>query len=338
MRRTLFLGSAWLLLLAGLTASCGRPARKLYTLGLFQITDAPTLNEVRRGFVQALADSGLRDGVEVRLIARNAMGDTGEARRIAQGFVDSRADLIVALSTQCLQAALLASPQAPILFTSVANPQLLGVGKSPESRSGRITGVASTAPIKQALAFIREVLPGAGRIGTLWTPSELNSEYYLKVLREEAAELGFEVIAAPVANINAVLLAVQLLLNKKVDLIFPVSDNTINAAFGSLGRVAADNGIPLFGGSPLFTRLGACAAMGWDFYEMGYRTGEIAVRIKKGEDPSRIPIQSMNRIRLRLNLAAAQAQGVVFPPQIMARADEITGQDGRPQLGEHGSE
>lgn len=328
MKRPLPARSACLLFLAGLSVSCGKPAPELYTMGLFQITDAPTLNEVRRGFVQCLADNGLRDGIDIRLLVRNAMGDTGEARRIAQEFVDIQADLLVALSTQCLQAALLAAPRSPILFTSVANPQLLGIGKSREGQGGRITGVASTAPIKQTLAFIREVLPGAGRIGTLWTPAELNSEYYLKLLREGAAELGFEVVAIPVANINAVLLAGQMLLNKKVDLIFPVSDNTINASFEALGRMAADNEIPLFGGSPLFTRLGACAAMGWDFYEMGYKTGEIAVRIRKGEDPSRIPIQSMSRVRLQLNLAAAQAQGIDFSPQVMAKADEVIGQPG----------
>lgn len=328
MKKTLLSGAAWLLILAGFSGSCGKPAQKLYTLGVFQITDAPTLNEVRRGFIQALTDNGLRDGVEIRLLLRNAMGDTGEVRRIAQELVDVEADLLVPLSTQCLQAAVLAAPRAPILFTSVANPQLLGVGKSHEGRGRRITGVVSTAPIKQTIAFIREVLPGARRVGTLWTPAELNSEYYLQILREAAAEFGFEVVATPVANIHAVLLAGQMLLNQRIDLIFPVSDNTINASFEPLGRLAADNGIPLFGGSPLFTRLGACAAMGWDFFEMGYKTGEVAVRIKKGEDPSRIPIQSMSRVRLHLNLDAARAQGVVFPPEAMERADDIIGQAG----------
>jgi putative ABC transport system substrate-binding protein len=143
------------------------------------------------------------------------------------------------------------------------------------------------------------------------------------LLREEAAELGLEVIALPVANSNEVLMSGQMLLNKRVDAIFPISDNTINAAFESLGELAKENAVPLFGGSPLFTRLGACAAMGWDFFEMGYKTGEIALRIKNGEDPGRIPIQSMSRVRLYLNLPAANQQGVRFSPQILERADDI---------------
>jgi len=335
MRRRVIVGLAFLFCLAGLSSTCRRPAEKLYTLGIFQITDAPTLNEARKGFIQALMDNGLRDGVNVRLVVRNAMGDVTEARRIAQEYVDRRTDMIVALSTQCLQAAMMAAPRAPVIFTSVANPHLLGVGRSAENHGRNITGVASTAPIKQTLALIREVLPGARRIGTIWTPAELNSEYYLQLLRDGAGELGFEVIAVPVANINEVLLSGQILLNKKVDLIFPISDNTINASFESLGRLARENAVPLFGGFPLFTRLGACAAMGWDFFEMGYKTGEIAARVKNGEDPGLIPLQSMSRVRLHLNLAAAKMQGVEFTPQVIARADDVIEQEGAPAQGEN---
>jgi len=303
--------------------SCQKQPEKLYTLGVFQIIDAPTLNEARRGFLQALTDSGLRDGVNVRLKVRNAMGDVTEAQRIAQEFVSQRTDMIVALSTQCLQAALMAAPRVPVIFASVANPQLTGAGRSAENHLGNVTGVASTGPVKQTLRFIKEVLPGAKRIGTLWTPSELNSEYYLELAREGAAELGLEIIAVPVANVNEVLLSAQMLLNKRIDVLFPISDNTINASFESLGRMAEDNSIPLFGGFPLSTRLGACAALGWDFFDMGYKAGEIAVRVKSGENPGRIPFQSMSQIRLYLNLDEARKQGVEFSQKVIQRADDI---------------
>jgi putative ABC transport system substrate-binding protein len=307
--------------------SCKKQTEKPYTIGIFQIIDAPTLNETKNGFMQALTDDGLRDGLNVKLIERNAEGDVTEAQRIAQEFVKQRIDLIVALSTQCLQAALMAAPKAPIIFSSVANPQLLGVGRSAENHLSNVTGVASTGPVKQTLAFIKEVLPQAKRIGTLWTPSELNSEYYLQLAQAAAAELGLEIIAVPVANVNEVLLSAQMLLNKKIDVLFPISDNTINASFESLGRMAEDNSIPLFGGNLVATRLGACAALGWDFFEMGYKSGQIAIRVKNGEDPGRIPIQYMSKIRLYLNLEAAEKEGVQFSPEVIKRADDVIGQE-----------
>lgn len=306
-------------------SSCHKETRRLYSVAVFQIIEAPTLNETRRGFLQALEDHGFRDGVNVRLILRNAMGDVVEAQRIAREFAASRMDLIVALSTQCLQAALMAAPPGNILFASVANPQLLGVGRTPDNHLSNVTGVASTGPIKQILTLIKEVLPQARRIGTLWTPSELNSEFYLQLATRAAVELGLEVVAVPVANVNEVLFSAQMLLSKNIDVFFPISDNTINASFESIGRLAGDNGIPLFGGSPLFTELGACAAMGWDFYEMGYEAGKMAIRIINGESPARIPIQTMSKVRLHLNLEAARKQGVCFPAEVIARADQVIG-------------
>lgn len=316
-----------------LLLSCRKQEERLYTLGIFQVNDAPTLTEVRKGFIQALTDSGLRNGVNISLKIRNAMGDITEAQRIAEEFVRQRTDVIVALSTPCLQAAMMATQRVPILFASVANPNLVGVGKTAENHLRNITGVASNGPVKQTLAFIKEVLPGIRRIGTLWTPSELNSDYYLQVAREGATELGLEIIAVPVASESEVLLSAQMLLNKKVDVLFPISDNTINAAFDSLGRLAEDNATPLFGGNLVATRLGACAAMGWDFFEMGYKAGEIAVRIRNGEDPGRIPLQSMSKIKLYLNLLAAKKQGIVFSPEVIQRADEVIGAQPPSELG-----
>ena len=325
MKNRVIAGLAGFSVLALVSGACRKTAPDLYTFGIFQITDAPTLNAARKGFTEALQAEGLRDGVNVHLLVRNAMGDLAEARRIAREFVDRGTDMIVPLSTQCLQAAITAGPRVPVVFASVANPHLLGVDRPASGPGQNVTGVASTAPIRQALAFIREVLPKARRLGTVWTPAELNSEYYLQVLREGAAELGFEVAAVPVANINEVFLSGQQLLNKKVDVIFPISDNTINASFESLGRLANENSVPLFGSFPLFTRLGACAAMGWDFFEMGYKAGQIAARIMNGAHPGDIPIESMSRVRLHLNLDAARRQGVGFSAEVILRADEVIG-------------
>src|SRR4030043_1724913 len=173
MRKCVIIGCAFLVILSGVSGGCRKAAPELYTFGIFQITDAPTLNEARKGFIQALTDKGLRDGVNVRLMVRNAMGALGEPRRIAQEFVNQKTDMIIALSTQCLQAAMMAGPRRPIIFASVANPQLLGVGRSSEDHSRNITGVASTAPIKQALDLICEALPTASGIAAFWRKHKL---------------------------------------------------------------------------------------------------------------------------------------------------------------------
>ena len=269
--------------LAAFLTACPRPPSAAYTIGVLQFLESPMTKDVRRGFSDALAARGLKEGISVRLDVRDGLGDLSEVQRLAQSFVRDGVDMILAISPPCLQAAMIATQKIPIIFSLVANPFLTRAGTASASHLDNVTGVASTGPIQQTLAFIKEVLPAAKRVGTLWTPSELNSEYYLDLARTSADALGVEIVAVPVANPNEVLLASQVLINKSVDAIYQISDNTVNASFEVLGRLAEDNGIPLFGGFLLSTHIGACAALGWDFYDMGFKAGEIAVRVKGGE-------------------------------------------------------
>jgi putative ABC transport system substrate-binding protein len=306
---------------------CRKEEPDLYTLGIFWFTDAPTLNDVRRGFISALEDNGLFDKANIHLVFRYAKGSIPEAQKIARELVEDGVNMIVPFSTPCLQAVLHATRTIPIVFSSVANPYLAGAGKSAEDHLHNVTGVSSEGPILESLRFIKEVLPETKRVGTLWTPSELNSHYYLDLVREGAEELGLDIEAVSIASTSEILLSAQVLINRKIDVIYQISDNTINASFEVLGRVAEENSIPLFGGFPPHTRSGACAAMGWDFFAMGYKTGQIALEVKNGKNPKDIPIQYMTEIKLHLNLKAAEKQGIVFSDEIIERADEIVFQD-----------
>ncbi len=310
---------------------CEKKQESLYTIGIFQFNDAPTLNEVREGFIRALEDKGLRNNENIRLKIRNGYGNLPEVQRIAQDFADENVDMIVALSTPCLQAALIATHEIPIIFSSVADPFLAGAGKSAQDHRSNVSGVSSRGPIEKSLDFIKEVLPGAKRLGTLWTPAEINSEFYLELAKRGARDLGFEIVDVPIANKSEILHSAQLLINKKIDAIYQISDNTINASFETIGIVAEENSIPLFGGFLLSTHRGACAALGWDFFEMGHKAGEIAIRVKGGESPAKIPIEYMSKVRMHLNLDAAAKQGIKFSDEVLRKADEVAGAEEKSQ-------
>ncbi len=320
----LFLGLLLLYLAFFIFFSCQSSSeRKIYRIGYFQVVDSITASEARRGFFQALQDRGLWPSEEVEIEVRNALGEIPKVQEIAEDFVRKKKDLIVAHSTPCLQAAIIATRKIPIVFMAVANPFLVNAGRTPEDHLPNVTGVASTGPIAQTLAFIKKVLPLAKRVGTLWTPSELNSEYYLQLAKEAAQELGLEIFAVPVSSSQDVLVGAQILVSKKIDCFFPISDNTINPAFSLIARVAEENALPLFGSFLLAARAGACAALGFDFFSMGYEAGQLVDRIKRGEDPAKIPFIYPQEVKLYLNLVAAKKQGISFPADILNRADEI---------------
>jgi ABC-type uncharacterized transport system substrate-binding protein len=131
-----------LLIVLFVVLCCQKESQSLYTIGIFQVNDAPTMNVSRDSFIRALEDHGLRDGENVRLILRNAMGDIPEVQRIAQEFVTEKVDMIVAFSTPCFQAAMHATRDIPIVFSSVANPYLAGARTSNENRVPNVAGVS----------------------------------------------------------------------------------------------------------------------------------------------------------------------------------------------------
>jgi putative tryptophan/tyrosine transport system substrate-binding protein len=295
-----------------------------FRIGILQLVDSPTSEDVRNGIFRAFGDSGLREGFDIEVRIRNGRGDVASVQRLAHELA-STSDLIIPISTPCLQAALMATSSVPIVFTAVAHPALVGGGLNENGGPGHVTGVASTGPIRKSLTFIRDILPDAARIGTLWTPTEINSEYYLDLTRQAAAECGLEIVAVPVSSGRDVMYAATLLINEGVDAVYQISDNTVNAAFEVLGRAAGENALPLFGGFLKSVEMGACAAMGFDFADMGYRTGRMALRIMAGEKPGLIPIQYMDDVRIHLNLEAAAKQSVIFPPSVLERAERIVG-------------
>jgi ABC-type uncharacterized transport system substrate-binding protein len=307
-------------------AGCGnRGEEELYTIGVLQINSNPNLDATREGFIDGLKQAGYEDGKNIHLLVKNAQGDIATAQLIAQQFTEE-ADMIMAISTPCLQAAIKATSEKPIIFGEIANAYVAGAGTSATDHLPNVTGAFSFHPIKETLQLLLEIKPEAKRVGVLWNPAQANSVFNVELEREGAQELGLELVEVTVSNSSDVLMAAQTLATKEVDAIVQVSDNVVYAAFDSLVKVADEQYIPLFSNSLDHAKQGAAVALGWDFYDNGLKSAELAVRVMEGENPADIPFQGLDKMLLHVNPAAAQRQGLTIPPSLLERADQVLGE------------
>ena len=68
---------------------------------------------------------------------------------------------------------------------------------------------------------------------------------------------------------------------------------------------------------------GAVAAYGMDYKALGVQTGEIVVRILKGEKPGAIASETSNKLSLQVNPAAAQKQGITLAEDLVKSAAKV---------------
>jgi putative ABC transport system substrate-binding protein len=320
---------------AGRTATPG--AAKKYRVGILQFATHPALDFTREGIKAAFVDNNLKEGTDVEFDIRNAEGDVPTARTIAQKFVSDKVDIILTIgspATDQAKAATADSMNIPVVFCAVADPYIAGfagtqdgenINRDPAVHPDNLTGVQAFPPVQAGLELIQEVLPGAKRIGLLWNPNEPNSLATTLEVRKVTAELGLNVVEAPVPNPAASAAAAASFANKGIDAFFVSTTNSVVAGLDAVVSEARRTKKPLFGNDPLSAVRGAVAAQGLDYTENGRQAGDMAVRILTGRaNVKTMPVERTTKESLCVNTAAAADQGVTLPQTLLDRAKGCT--------------
>ena len=299
------------------------PKEKLLTIGIAEFNESPMNSQTEQGLLDAIREGGYRDGENIRFLIQNAQGDFPTVNAISRNLISRRVDLICCCSTPNLQNTIHLTQTIPVFFTSVANPFLAGAGTSETDHLPNVTGVATRSPFDETIAVIRELMPDVRSVGTIYTPAEINSEYYLECQQEAAGKFDIEVIALPVNASSDMADVTRALGAKNLDAIYQLSDNLTNLGFEAIVKVANQAKLPLFCNQSTEAQRGAAVGVGWDFYQAGYVAGKMVLRVLKGEKPADIPIQYMRGAALTLNLPAAAIQGLELPEAFIARAETV---------------
>ena len=323
-RRMAMLCSASFLLLSGCgakeTSKSDGNKEKTYQIGVTQFVEHPSLDAALDGFKQALKDKKLSVSYDVQ----NAQGDMNNNQTIANNFVSDQVDLIFANSTPSAQAALNATKDIPIVFTSVTDPVGAQLVQSMEKPGGNVTGTTDTHPdaIPKTVQFIDKYVKG-NRVGTIYNSGEQNSVAQVESVKKAMKGTDLKIVPVSVSTSAEVKQAAESLVGK-VDCIYIITDNTVVSALESVIKVASDHDIPLFVGELDSVKRGGFAAYGFDYYDIGYEAGEMAAQIlKDGKKPSDLPVQYPKKLKLLINKKAAKDMGIKLNPEWDSIAEYI---------------
>ena len=273
-----------LMMLLMMTA-CGSTAAPAddgkYTIGICQLVTHDALDAATKGFQDAVI-AGL--GAEnVTFDLQNAAGDSNTCASIANAFVAAEVDLIMANATPALQNAQAATADIPILGTSVTEYSVaLDLKDYTGVVGGNVSGTSDLAPLEEQAAMLQEWFPDAQNVGLLYCSAEPNSKYQVDTIQALLEGMGYTCKMFAFADSND-MPAVTNAACEFSDVIYVPTDNAVASSTDIIDGICRPAGIPIIAGEE-----GVCAGCGVatlsiSYYDLGYKTGEMAVSILKGE-------------------------------------------------------
>lgn len=291
-------------------------------VGITQFIEHPALDASKEGFIKALSDNGYIDGQNIEIDFQNSQGDQNIAQTIAQEFVTEKKDLILAIATPSAQATYNITKDIPILITAVTDPIEAGLVKSLEKPETNVTGTSDATPIDKQFKLLKELLPASKKVGIVYNTSELNSEVQVAQAKVIAEKYGLEIVTKGVTQVNELAQALDSLL-PNVDVLYTPTDNLVVSATPLVVKKALDNKKPVIGCIEDQVNQGALATETIDYYKLGYQTGEVAVKILKGEKPNNIPVKTLENTDLMINKKTAASLGITIPEEILKGAKKV---------------
>ncbi|AQP43976.1 ABC transporter substrate-binding protein [Tessaracoccus flavus] len=288
-----------------------------YKIGIATIVAHPALDAVQEGFIEALAEAGYEEGVNIEFDRQNAQGDQSTLTNIANTFGSSDYDGFLAVATPTAQALSNVITDKPVVFAAVTDPVAAELVSSWEAPDANVTGVSDLNPMREQLELIQEALPEAATVGIIYTSSEVNSQVQFDEAEKAAAELGLEVVAATVTNSSEVQQAADSL---DVDAYLIPTDNTVVSAAEAVIQVAETKQTPVFASDESTMERGAAAGLSVNYTQQGRDAAAALLKMLEGTSAADIPVETQKEFDLFVNTAAAEAQGLALPESIVSRA------------------
>ena len=306
-----------------LAAMCAGPAlAQQKSVAVLAIVEHPALDSVRDGVREVLNEAGYTEGNNLRWQYQSAQGNVGTAAQIARKFIGDNPDVIVGIATPAAQAVAAATRNVPLVFSAVTDPVAAQLVKTWEPTGTNVTGVSDELALERQIELIKQILPNAKKVGIVYNPGEANSKVVVEQLKQLMPKHGLTLVEAAAPRTVDIGSAASRLAGQ-VDVIYTSTDNNVISAYEALVKVGNETNTPLIAADTDSVKRGAVAALGLNYHDLGRQTGQVVVRILKGEAPGAIASQRSDKLDLFVNLNAAEQQGVTVPEEVISAAAQV---------------
>lgn len=297
-------------------------------LGVLMPFDAQ--NNFGQEIIGALRDGlqqhGWMEGRNIRSDVRWIGGDEERRRAYAAELVRASPDVIFACFAAQLAALSRETSQIPLVFVGASDPVGLGFVASYARPGGNITGFTlfEQSMVGKWLGVLKEVAPTITRAAVIGNPDTQKShDLYLTEFANAARAFKIESISLSVHSPSEIESAIGEFAGKPDSGLIVLPDTFTTDHYELIVALASHYQLPTVFQITQAARSGGLLAYGPDQIDVIRRSASYIDRILKGEKPAELPVQTPIKFELVINLTTAKALGIVIPPTLLARADEV---------------
>ena len=291
-----------------------------------RVADDPEEQARLAAFLRGLQELGWTDGRNVRIDNRWAAADADRSRTYAAELVALAPDVILASGSQNVAALLQTTRAVPIVFVNVIDP----VGAGYVARLARPGGNATGFTLFEYslsgkwLELLKEITPNLTRIAILRDPALAAGIGQFAAIQAMAPpSFGVELSPIDVRDAGEIERDVRWFARESDGGLIVTGSSAASVHRELIVMLAARHRLPAVYPFRDFVTSGGLISYGPDTNDPFQRAAAYVDRILKGEKAADLPVQSPTKYELAINLKTAKALGLIMPPLLLARADQV---------------
>jgi putative ABC transport system substrate-binding protein len=276
-------------------------------------------------FRQGLSDFGFVEGQNITIVFCWAGGQYDRLPSLAAELVARRVAVLAAVGgDHSAAAAKQATSIIPIVFGIGGDPVQAGLVKSLNRPGGNVTGYTLLTYDLEPKRFglLRELVPGALRIGALLGPSGATVPLRQEI-EDATRKSGQRLFVAKVDSDAELDAALRSLIQEQVGALLVAASAYFDTRRDRIIAFAAEHKLPAIYQFREYAVAGGLISYGPRITDSYYQAGIYVSRILKGTKPADLPVLQPTKFELVINLKTANALGLAVPNSMQLLADEV---------------
>ena len=310
-------------LLAAPFTSLAQPRSKIARIGFLAAGAASP--RIQQNFLQGMRELGLTQGRDFAVDWRFAEGKYERLELLAAELVQLKVDVIVAVTTLCVQAAHHATQTTPIVMVGVPDPIGEGFATSLSRPGGSITGLSNivTEVSSKHLELLRVAVPKLSLVAVLINPANPSDALILEQIQGSAYTRRIKVLPVEAANTSQIDAGFAAISRAGAQALIVTSDSFFDIQQGRMVKLASDSRLPTISSSREMTEAGGLMSYGQDLALHYRRAATYVDRILKGAKPGSLPIEQPTVLEFVINRKTARTLGIDISRELELRADSV---------------